>query len=286
MANASDVRILFVSDIHLGTPDAQASLLRSLLRQTRPERVYLVGDVFDLIAMKHRAVLDSAQQALVRHILRMARTGCEVIYIPGNHDAAFRTFCGQSFHNVRIERDVVHETRDGRRLLISHGDEFDGHFDGPRWKLVIGEMLLKSMRRINRWTVRLRRRLGRPYWSLSSAAKRRSGNVRDFAAAFRSSALSRAEREQVDGYVGGHIHIPGFELRDGRYYCNDGDWVEHCTALAEGADGRLRLIDWHGNTLIDDPRPPSGPREHTEAESWLGESESEEEAEVADSRER
>ncbi|OHV09336.1 UDP-2,3-diacylglucosamine diphosphatase [Kushneria phosphatilytica] len=286
MANASDVRILFVSDIHLGTPDAQASLLRYLLRQTRPERVYLVGDVFDLIAMKHRAVLDSAQQALVRHILRMARTGCEVIYIPGNHDAAFRTFCGQKFHNVRIERDVIHETRDGRRLLISHGDEFDGHFDGPRWKLIIGEMLLKSMRRINRWTVRLRRRLGRPYWSLSGAAKRRSGNVRDFAAAFRASALSRAKHEQVDGYVGGHIHIPGFELREGLLYCNDGDWVEHCTALAEGSDGRLRLIDWHGNTLVDDPCPPTGVREHTEAESWLGEQRLEEEAVTDESRER
>lgn len=275
MAQRPNVRTLFVSDLHLGTPDAQADLLLDLLRLVRPERLYLVGDVFDLIAMKRRAIsiLDDHQQRLVRHILRLARTGCEVIYIPGNHDAAFRTLCGERFRNVEICRDAIHTTTDGRRLLVSHGDEFDGHFLAPRWKLVVGEMALHTMRRTNRWTVQARRRMGRPYWSLSAALKRRSDNVKQFAGDFRRSALARARQKGVDGYIGGHIHIPWFGSSNGLIYCNDGDWVENCTALVEEFDGRLRLVDWTNETLVDDPCPPSGPRRQTEMESWLADSE-------------
>ena len=275
MARRPNARTLFVSDLHLGTPDAQAQLLLNLMQLVRPERLYLVGDVFDLIAMKRRAisVLDAHQQRLVRHILRLARTGCEVIYIPGNHDAAFRTFCGETFRNIEVRRDAIHVTKDGRRLLVSHGDEFDGHFKAPRWKLVVGEMALHTMRRTNRWTVQARRRMRRPYWSLSAALKRRSGNVKHFAGAFRQSALARVRREEVDGYIGGHIHIPFFGECEGFVYCNDGDWVENCTALVEEFDGRLRLVDWQNQTLVDDPRPPSGHREKTEAEDWLADEE-------------
>ncbi|MFC0266563.1 UDP-2,3-diacylglucosamine diphosphatase [Kushneria aurantia] len=275
MAQRPNVRTLFISDLHLGTPDAQAELLLHLLRRVRPERLYLVGDVFDLIVMKRRAisVFDGQQQRLLRHVLRLARTGCEVIYIPGNHDAAMRTFCGERFRSVEVMRDAVHVTRDGRRLLISHGDEFDGHYKAPKWKLVVGEIALHSMRRANRWTVHARRRLGRPYWSLSAALKRRSTSVKQFADAFRRSALERAHREGVDGYVGGHIHIPWFGLSEGVVYCNDGDWVENCTALVEEFDGRLRLVDWTNTTLVDDPQPPSGEREKTEMESWLADAE-------------
>jgi len=27
-------------------------------------------------------------------------------------------------------------------------------------------------------------------------------------------------------------------------YCNDGDWVESCTALAERLDGTLEILHW------------------------------------------
>ena len=111
------VRTLFISDVHLGTPDCQAALLAKLLRRVRPERLYLVGDIVDLLAMRKRAVLDKDQQALVARVLRLARSGCEVIYIPGNHDAAFRRLCGLKLHNVSIERRAIHTTGSGRRLL-------------------------------------------------------------------------------------------------------------------------------------------------------------------------
>lgn len=256
---ASDYRTLFISDVHLGTPDCQAALLSSLLRRVRPQRLYLVGDMVDLIAMRKRAVLPPAQQQLVARILRLARGGCEVIYIPGNHDAAFRRLCGLRIHNVSIERRVIHETRDGRQLLVSHGDEFDTHVRIAPWLLMLGDGMHQFVLRLNRWCNGLRRVFGLPYWSLAGALKRRVGTAQRYIDQFEQAALHQAAREGLDGYIGGHIHKAGFRTRDGVLYCNDGDWVEHCTALAETSTGQLRLIDWQGEVIAIEPKVVSAP---------------------------
>lgn len=248
------VRTLFISDVHLGTPDCQAALLARLLRRVRPERLYLVGDIVDLLAMRKRAVLDKDQQALVARVLRLARSGCEVIYIPGNHDAAFRRLCGLKLHNVSIERRAIHTTSSGRSLLVSHGDEFDTHVRIAPWLLKLGDGMHGFILSLNRWCNRARGMFGLPYWSLASALKRRSGTAQRYVAQFEEAAMRQARLEGLDGYVGGHIHQAGFRVEEGVLYCNDGDWVEHCTALAEDAEGALHLIDWQGQIIETAPR--------------------------------
>ncbi|UYG07529.1 UDP-2,3-diacylglucosamine diphosphatase [Halomonas sp. M4R1S46] len=252
-------RTLFVSDVHLGTRDCQAELLASLLRRVRPERLYLVGDIVDLIAMRKRAVLLPAQQRLAARLLRLARGGCEIIYIPGNHDAALRRLCGLRVHRVRIERRMIHTTADGRRLLVSHGDEFDTHVRIAPWLLTLGDGMHQFVLALNRWCNRTRSLLGLPYWSLASALKRRVGAAQRYVAQFEQAALHQAVREGLDGYVGGHIHKAGFRTRDGVLYCNDGDWVEHCTALLETPDGRLQLVDWRGEVIEREPALEASP---------------------------
>lgn len=253
-ASLGQVRTLFISDLHLGTPDCQAALLSKLLRRVRPERLYLVGDIVDLLAMRKRAVLDKDQQALVARVLRLARSGCEVIYIPGNHDASFRRLCGVKLHNVSIERRAIHVTASGRRLLVSHGDQFDTHVRIAPWLLTLGDGMHGFILSLNRWCNRGRSLLGLPYWSLASALKRRSGTAQRYVAQFEEAAMRQARLEGLDGYIGGHIHQAGFRVEDGVLYCNDGDWVEHCTALAEDADGALHLIDWQGQIIESAPR--------------------------------
>ena len=44
--------------------------------------------------------------------------------------------------------------------------------------------------------------------------------------------------------VCGHIHRAAFTEVDGLLYCNDGDWVESCTALVEDQRGELSLLEW------------------------------------------
>ncbi|WP_348815184.1 UDP-2,3-diacylglucosamine diphosphatase [Halomonas sp. H10-59] len=256
MATSLTARTLFISDLHLGTRDCQAALLSRLLRRVRPERLYLVGDVIDLIAMHRRASLPAEQQRLVGRLLRLAKGGCEIIYIPGNHDAALRQLCGIRMHRVRIERRAIHETADGRRLLVSHGDEFDTHVRLAPWLMALGDGMHQFVLSLNRWCNKARSLLGLPYWSLAAAVKGRIGAAQRYVEQFEQAAIHQAAREGLDGYVGGHIHKAGFRAQDGVLYCNDGDWVEHCTALIERPDGSLALIDWGGQVIEAEPSMP------------------------------
>jgi UDP-2,3-diacylglucosamine pyrophosphatase LpxH len=181
------------------------------------------------------------------HALR--RAGTTIIYVPGNHDRPIRRFCGLSLPAMKIRRRTVHVTADGRRLLVTHGDDYDGvtHFGGLQEKF--GDWLYYRILTGNQLVNRLRQRFGRRYWSLSDFLKRRSGAAERYIARFVQAGLDDAKRRGLDGIVCGHIHRAGLEQRDGLIYANDGDWVESLTALAEDIDGTLRLLSHRGETL-------------------------------------
>ena len=79
---------------------------------------------------------------MVQKILRLARKGVAVIYIPGNHDEVVRDFFGVHFGGVVVARDAIHVTADGRRFLVTHGDEFDGVVQYAKWLALLGDWRL------------------------------------------------------------------------------------------------------------------------------------------------
>lgn len=255
----SQVRTLFISDVHLGTPDCQAALLSQFLKRYQFEQLYLVGDVFDLLAMRKRSVLPRAQQALVMQIIRLARQGVHVTFIPGNHDALLRRFCGFNLHGLKIERRAIHQTADGRRLLVTHGDEFDGDVQVPSWLHHLGDRLHAGLLKANRGCNGIRHLMGLPYWSLAGAVKRRLGSAQRYIDRYRQAALREVNKQQVAGIVTGHIHQADMLMTEAGLYLNTGDWVEHCTALIEDPQGRLSLVNHQGACLSTEPRMPPVP---------------------------
>ncbi|MEZ5510433.1 MAG: UDP-2,3-diacylglucosamine diphosphatase [Gammaproteobacteria bacterium] len=255
------VRSVFISDVHLGTADCQAQYLLDFLKSHRMQFLYLVGDIVDLLYMRKRVNFTALHEEVVNQIVRLASQGTRVIYIPGNHDAKFRRYCGQSFAGIEIERYWVHECADGRRFFVSHGDEFDGAMHaGPLWTLV-GDLSHTLLLRLNTLVNAWRRLLKKPYWSLAGYIKTRIGKAAEFIRRFEWIAAHKARELQYDGYICGHIHVSGMRRIDGVLYCNDGDWVEHCTALVEDSSGQLSLVHWadRKEVLI---------REHELTESW------------------
>ena len=176
--------------------------------------------------------------------MRKARKGTNVVYVPGNHDEAARQYCQLTFGDVRVQEEAIHATADGRKLLVIHGDQFDGIVRYARWLAILGDWAYTTALRLNTWYNWGRRRLGLPYWSLSAYLKHRVKNAVQFIGNYEAAVASEARRRGVDGVVCGHIHHA--EIRDigGILYCNDGDWVESCTALVEDFDGRLRIVHW------------------------------------------
>ena len=177
-------------------------------------------------------------------ILKRAKRGTRIIYIPGNHDEMMRQFSGMSFGGVEIARAAFHTTADGRRLMVLHGDEFDAIMLAHRWLAVVGDALYHLLMSVNRWVNAVRTWLGLPYWSLSKVAKHKVKNAVEFISAYEETVARAAAERGVDGVVCGHIHTAEMrDLGDVTYY-NDGDWVESCTALVEHFDGTMEILHW------------------------------------------
>jgi UDP-2,3-diacylglucosamine pyrophosphatase LpxH len=237
-------RTVFLSDIHLGTRGCQAELLLDFLRHTTCERMFLIGDIVDGWRMKGGWYWPQTHNDVVQKLLRLARKGTAVTYIPGNHDDRVRDFCGVHFGGVVVARDAIHQTVDGRRFLILHGDEFDGVVRHAPALALAGDLAYRIVLTLNTHINRLRRRLGFGYWSLSAFLKSKVKNALQFIDSFEHAVADEAHRRGVDGVICGHIHKA--EMRDirGIAYINDGDWVESCTALVEHPDGRLEILEW------------------------------------------
>jgi UDP-2,3-diacylglucosamine pyrophosphatase LpxH len=237
-------RTVFLSDIHLGTRGCQAELLLDFIRHTECDTLYLVGDIIDGWKLKSGWHWPQSHNDVVQKILRMARKGTRVVYVPGNHDDRVRDFVGVHFGGVIVARDAIHETADGRRFLVLHGDEFDGVVQHAKWLAFLGDWSYRTILALNTVYNGVRRRLGFGYWSLSAFLKVRVKNALQFVENFERAVAEEARRRGVDGVICGHVHKAEMRLIDGVEYVNDGDWVESCTALVEHADGRLEILEW------------------------------------------
>ncbi len=239
------VRTLFLSDIHLGTRACQAERLLDFLREYSAEQTYLIGDIVDFWAMSRSICWTPAQNTVVQKLLRRARQGERIIFIPGNHDEALRDYCGTVFGNIELALEWVHETADGRRFLLIHGDVFDQVTRHHRWVAVLGDQAYNLLVRINTWLSWGRRKLGiAGYWSLAGYAKRKVKTALNFIGDFENSVLHHARERGLDGVICGHIHWAMIREINGLSYINCGDWVDSCTAIVEHFDGRLELIAW------------------------------------------
>jgi UDP-2,3-diacylglucosamine pyrophosphatase LpxH len=237
-------RSIWISDVHLGTRACKAEYLLDFLRHTDSRHLYLVGDMIDFWNLRNGWYWPASHNQVVQTVMEKAARGTEVVYVPGNHDELFRKHIGRVFGGVRVEPELTHTTADGRRLLVMHGDEFDNIVKYSRWLAMFGSWLYDVLLYTNRWVNMVRRRLGFPYWSLAGYLKHKVKNAVNYISHFEHALVHEARRRQVDGVVCGHIHKAMMEEYEGVLYCNDGDWVESCTALVERHDGTLALIHW------------------------------------------
>ncbi|WP_195796618.1 UDP-2,3-diacylglucosamine diphosphatase [Kinneretia sp. DAIF2] len=241
---ALQVRTVWISDLHLGTPGCQAQALLEFLRQVECEQLFLVGDIIDGWQLRRSWYWPQAHNDVVQKLLRKARKGCRVIFIPGNHDEFARRYLDHSFGGIEVAEDWLHVTADGRRLWITHGDLFDGVVQCARWLALLGDQAYEFTLKLNRWLNSARARLGLPYWSLSKYLKLKVKRAVSYVSDFETALAREAKKRGADGVVCGHIHHAELREIEGVLYANDGDWVESLTALVEHADGRLEILDW------------------------------------------
>ncbi|MHA1157899.1 MAG: UDP-2,3-diacylglucosamine diphosphatase [Alphaproteobacteria bacterium] len=247
-----------MSDLHLGTRGCQASLILDFLKYHDADTIFLVGDIVDGWQLRRNWYWPQQHTDVIRAFLRKSQAGTRLVYLPGNHDEVLRDFPGIHFGGVEVIDQVVHTLGDGRRLLVLHGDQFDIVVRYAPWLAVLGSGAYVTVLSINTVVNRVRRRLGRDYWSLSAWAKAKVKNAVKHIGQFEVALAAEARRREVNGVVCGHIHHAKIETRGEFVYVNAGDWVESCTAIGEHQDGQLELIKWTeaGGLARDDEATP------------------------------
>ena len=237
-------RSLFISDVHLGTRGCQAELFLDFLKHNDALTIYLVGDMVDGWRLKSGWYWPQSHNDVVQKLLRRARKGTRMIYIPGNHDEFMRDYLGQHFGGVEVINQIVHTAADGKKLLVIHGDQFDVVVMHARWLAFFGDWAYELALWSNTWFNRLRRLLGLPYWSFSAWAKLKVKNAVNFIGSFETTLAAEAERQGADGVICGHIHHAAIRQIGKVTYLNTGDFVESCTAIAEHDDGTFEILTW------------------------------------------
>lgn len=237
-------RAIWISDIHLGTTGCRAVELLEFLKHTESQYLYLVGDIVDGWQLRKRWYWPQSHNDVIQKVLRKARKGTQVVYIPGNHDEMARQFSGLALGDIKITEQTEHTTLKGMRLLITHGDFFDGVVQCAPWLAHIGDAAYTMILRWNHWLNKARASLGLPYWSLSQYLKHKVKNAVSYISSFEEALAKEAHKQGYQGVVCGHIHKAEITQINGITYCNDGDWVESLSALVETDAGDLEIITW------------------------------------------
>ncbi len=261
-------RSVFISDVHMGTRGCRAEFLADFLKATQCENLFLVGDIIDGWRLKRSWFWDKHHDDVLQRILKAARSGTNVVYVPGNHDEMLRKYIGLNIEvcGVKLQMEAEHTTAKGKRLLITHGDSFDSVVRHARLLALLGDGAYTAALVVNRYFNIVRTRLGYPYWSLSAWLKLQVKEAVKAIDRFETALADDAKARGFDGVVCGHIHHAEMRQVNGVMYLNDGDWVESCTALVEHFDGTLELVDWAARrklSMLTRPAPKLAPAQAT-----------------------
>lgn len=237
-------RTIILSDLHLGTKDAQARELLEVLRGVRCQKMILNGDIIDLWSLQRNNYWGPAHTAVVRRLLKMAeKDGTQMIYLRGNHDDFIRRLIPISLDRIELAEEHIHEAADGKKYLCIHGDVFDTVTAKMRWLAILGDMSYQMLLNINRFYNRWRAWRGKEYFSLSQAIKGKVKQAVSFISRFEEHIQTLAQRRGCDGVMCGHIHKAEDRMMGKVRYLNSGDWVESLTAIVEEMDGTIRVVD-------------------------------------------
>ncbi len=231
-------KIYFLSDFHLGTPDAESSLAREkkivdFLNSIRHDAamIFIVGDMFDFW-FEYRKVVPKGFVRLLGKLAELSDAGISISFFVGNHDMWMRTYFQEEL-GIPVYFEPKEYELMGKRFLVGHGDGL-----GPG---DYGYKLLKKLFRnpLAQWLFGILPPsvgLGiANYYSRRSRAAtgaeddRFLGEENEWLLMYCKEVL---QKEHFDFFVFGHRHLPiDFLLNPGASepsrYLNLGDWIRY-----------------------------------------------------------
>ncbi len=241
----STYRTIWISDLHIGSTQCQSDVLLDFLKYNDSEKLYLVGDIIDFWSLSKKMYWTTEHNTIIQKLLRKARQGTEIIYVPGNHDENVRDYESYVFGDIVVKVSDIHTTAQGKRFLIVHGDEYDAVARHHKWLAKIGSVGYDWLIALNRFWRLFRRLFGiQSQFSLAAYIKFKVKNAVQFISDYEETIVQTLKNENLDGVICGHIHHAEIKTIENFLYVNTGDFVESCTAIVEHHNGELELIRW------------------------------------------
>jgi UDP-2,3-diacylglucosamine pyrophosphatase LpxH len=247
-------RTIWLSDLHLGTTACKSEELHQFLKNNSSDILYLNGDIIDILAMKRKRYWPQSHNLIIQKFLKISRKGTKIRYSIGNHDYYIRSLLDDAsgvaeLGDIDIANEFIHTTNKNKKILVIHGDSFDGAIRMFPLIYYIGDKMYDFIVYINTIYNWFRKRFGYNYWSLAGYLKSKVKGAISFVNNFEKLIIGEAYKRGVDGIFLGHLHSPALKVIEGIIYGNDGDGVDNLTALVEEEDGTIKLIRWTGEVL-------------------------------------
>ena len=215
-----NTKIIFISDVHLGSRGSNPKELYKILNKEQPQKIFIVGDFIDGWLLKKRFYWTKDCTDVIRKILAYSNKGTEVVYITGNHDDFLRSYSPIDFGNIKIVDEW-----EWNGYLITHGDLYDGIVQ-LKWLGIIGSYGYELALAIDR----VLKRLGYKK-SFSKMTKDKVKSAVKFITDFERQLAYQAHSRGLKGVICGHIHKPEDKIIEIKnqpiHYLNCGDWIEN-----------------------------------------------------------
>lgn len=225
--------IYFISDIHLGAPDYDSSLIREKKLvlfldsiKANATDLFILGDLFDMW-FDYKRVIPRGFVRLLGKLAELSDKGIRIHYFIGNHDMWVFDYFEKELGMIIYRKPQVFDFN-GKKFLLGHGDGL-----GP------GDFSYKFIKRIfsgklNQWLfARLHPNFGLGLANFFSKKSRiANGDFEEVPDEVENEYLikyckSRLEEEYFDFFVFGHRHIAiDISLKDNSRYINLGEWVK------------------------------------------------------------
>jgi len=230
---------IIVSDLHLGSlassPVIFSKFLEMLLANP-PKRLILAGDIFEMWNANYQN-LGPAEYRTITKVFSLAEKGTHLVYIPGNHDRAFRGFRKITMGKIKIRNEyVLHHNH--HKYLVLHGDEFDAFTSNHVVLSLILDQLYVALIKFSAFCKRF---VG---WRVSLAEHKYSKRYEKMVAKIRKAAVYYAHSREMNGIIMGHTHWPEIvREKDELVYANCGDWLETCSYVVVGDEITLHTFN-------------------------------------------
>ena len=229
-------KIYFLSDFHLGAPDAASSRIREkkivhFLEEIRKDaaEIFIVGDMFDFW-YEYRKVVPKGYVRLLGKLAELSDDGIPLHFFVGNHDMWMKDYFMKEM-NMQVYFEPHSFLFNDKKFLIGHGDGL-----GP------GDHGYKMIKKLFRnpaanWGFGIL-----PPWIgmgvanfFSRKSRQATGNHEEvFLGADKEWLITYCreilKKDHYDYFIFGHRHLPiDFRLNEKSRYVNLGDWIRYFT---------------------------------------------------------